>query len=78
MPLIVGEGGAKYGKTEGNAVWLNKEKTAPFDFYQFFIRTKDTEVETSLRLFTFKGDNEIEAILKRHRVTANNPFLGFF
>jgi tyrosyl-tRNA synthetase len=68
VPLVTTESGHKYGKSAGNAIWLDETKTSPFELYQFFIRSKDTEVERLLKLFTFKTESEIEAILRRHEV----------
>lgn len=45
VPLITSTTGAKLGKSAGNAVWLNREKTSPFELYQFFIRQQDDSVE---------------------------------
>lgn len=68
VPLITTEAGNKFGKTAGNAVWLNSNKTSPFDFYQFFIRTKDSEVEKYLKLFTFYPVKDIDKIMEAHWV----------
>ncbi|KAH0540644.1 tyrosine--tRNA ligase, mitochondrial [Cotesia glomerata] len=67
MPLITSEGGKKFGKSLGNAVWLSKEKSSPFTFYQFFIRTTDADVEKYLKLFTFLPISEINSIMDSHR-----------
>lgn len=45
VPLITSTTGAKLGKSAGNAVWLNREKTSPFELYQFFLRQQDDSVE---------------------------------
>lgn len=45
VPLITSTTGAKLGKSAGNAVWLNREKTSPFELYQFFVRLQDNLVE---------------------------------
>lgn len=45
VPLITNTTGDKLGKTAGNAVWLNREKTSPFELYQFFVRQQDNVVE---------------------------------
>ena len=59
--------GKKFGKTEGNAVWIDKEKTEPFDFYQFWINVRDDSVMDFLRLFTFLSNAEIDRIGKDNR-----------
>ncbi|OQV25441.1 Tyrosine--tRNA ligase, mitochondrial [Hypsibius exemplaris] len=63
VPLVVNEIGSKFGKTAGNAVWLDESKTSTFEFYQFFLRLPDTEVEKYLRLFTLVPDEEIADIM---------------
>lgn len=45
VPLVTSSAGDKLGKTAGNAVWLNRDKTSPFEFYQFFLRQPDASVE---------------------------------
>lgn len=66
MPLITTEEGDKFGKSAGNAVWLDSNKTSPFSFYQYFLRTKDSEIEKLLNYFTFHSVPEIKNIMKRH------------
>ena len=62
MPLITKADGTKFGKTEGNAVWLDAEKTTPYEFYQFWINTDDRDVIKFLKYFTFLSLEEIAAI----------------
>lgn len=69
LPIITNEEGDKYGKSSGNAIWLDAEKTTPFSLYQFFLRTTDTEVEKLLRYFTFLDLQEIKELMDRHRST---------
>lgn len=70
VPLIVDKStGKKFGKSEGNAVWLDGEKTSPYAFYQFWFNASDESVIDYLKLFTFLSLEEI-AILKRE-FTAN-------
>lgn len=64
-PLITSETGDKYGKSAGNAVWLDPTKTSPFEMYQFFLRTKDADVERMLKIFTFKTEDEIKGIMRK-------------
>jgi len=66
MPLITTVSGAKFGKSEGNAVWLTAERTKPFDFYQFWLRTEDADVARYMRYFTFVPLEEIDALLAEH------------
>lgn len=62
MPLITKADGTKFGKTEGNAVWLDAEKTSPYEFYQFWINTDDRDAVKFLKYFTFLSLDEIKAI----------------
>uniref|UniRef100_A0A6I8NXR9 Tyrosine--tRNA ligase n=1 Tax=Ornithorhynchus anatinus TaxID=9258 RepID=A0A6I8NXR9_ORNAN len=66
VPLITSTTGAKLGKSAGNAVWLNRDKTSPFELYQFFVRQQDDCVERYLKLFTFLPLPEIDHIMKMH------------
>ena len=60
IPLITKPDGTKYGKTEGEAVWLSPDLMSPYAFYQFWINRSDAEVPGLLRVFTFRGRDEIE------------------
>lgn len=64
MPLITKADGTKFGKTEGNAVWLDPEKTSPYEFYQFWFNTDDRDVVKFLKYFTFLSLEEIVEIEK--------------
>jgi tyrosyl-tRNA synthetase len=64
-PLITDKAtGKKFGKSEGNAVWLDAEKTSPYAFYQFWLNTSDINVIDYLKLFTFLTLDEIEVLAK--------------
>lgn len=67
MPLVTKKDGTKFGKSEGKAIWLDKEKTSPYEFYQFFINSEDEMVVDYLKRFTFLSREEIEALEKSHR-----------
>ncbi|XP_063704809.1 tyrosine--tRNA ligase, mitochondrial [Culicoides brevitarsis] len=69
LPLITNESGDKFGKSAGEAVWLDENKTSAYSLYQFFVRQPDSEVEKLLKLFTFLPMNEVEEMLKRHKRT---------
>jgi tyrosyl-tRNA synthetase len=70
-PLIVDKTtGKKFGKSEGNAVWLDPEMTSPFQFYQFWLNASDENIEDYLKLFTLLSDEEISAIMASQR---NDP-----
>ena len=62
MPLILDENGNKFGKSEGNALWLDKEKTSPYKMYQYLINTDDKKVIEYLKVFTFLSKEEIDAL----------------
>ena len=64
-PLITKPDGTKYGKTEGDAVWLSPELMSPYAFYQFWVNRTDAEVPGLLRVFTFLSRGEIEDPLPR-------------
>ncbi|KAM4037907.1 tyrosine--tRNA ligase, mitochondrial [Anomaloglossus baeobatrachus] len=66
LPLITSTTGDKLGKSAGNAVWLNRERTSPFEFYQYFVRQPDGNVERFLKLFTFLPLPEIGHIMEQH------------
>lgn len=66
-PLLLTSAGHKFGKTEGGAVWLDPKRTSPYQFYQFWINSEDTNVDKLLKYFTFRPLDEIEAIMERHR-----------
>ncbi|MES9683166.1 tyrosine--tRNA ligase [Gottfriedia acidiceleris] len=59
VPLVTKADGSKFGKTEGGAVWLDPEKTTPYEFYQFWINTDDRDVVKYLKYFTFLSKEEI-------------------
>jgi len=65
LPLVTKADGTKFGKTEGGAVWLDKEKTSPYEFYQFWINTDDRDVIKYLKYFTFLSKEEIEELEKQ-------------
>ena len=61
-PLITNSDGTKFGKSEGNAVWLNAELTSPYALYQFWLNTDDRDVIDRLKVFTFLSRSEIEEL----------------
>lgn len=70
-PLITNSDGTKFGKSEGNAVWLNPTMTSPYAFYQFWLNTDDADVVDRLKVFTFLSRAEIERL---ERAVADEPF----
>lgn len=65
-PLITTAAGAKFGKTEGKAMWLDAGMTPPHAFYNFWVNSDDRDVEKYLRMFTFKSREDIAALMKQH------------
>ena len=65
MPLILDASGKKFGKSEGNALWLDKEKTTPYEIYQYLINADDSKVFEYLKVFTFLSKKEIEDIMQK-------------
>lgn len=70
FPLLTKADGSKFGKTEAGAVWLDPQKTSPFQFYQFWVRSTDNDVLKYLKLFTLL---ELEQILKLEKSLENAP-----
>ncbi len=66
MPLILDAQGNKFGKSEGNALWLDINKTSAYEIYQYLINTDDSKVEEYLKVFTFLTREEIEDTMKKH------------
>ncbi len=64
VPLITKADGTKFGKTAGGAIWLDPEKTTPYEFYQFWINTDDRDVIKFMKYFTFLSNEEIAALEK--------------
>jgi len=71
-PLITNSDGQKFGKSEGNAVWLDADFTSPYAFYQFWLNVDDADVIDRLKVFTFLTKAEIEDLAKQ---TAEAPHL---
>jgi len=67
MPLILDKFGNKFGKSEGNALWLDKNKTSSYELYQYLINTDDEMVIHYLKVFTFLSKEEIEDLERRHK-----------
>jgi len=67
MPLILDASGRKFGKSEGNALWLDEAKTSSYELYQYLINTDDTKVCEYLKVFTFLTLEEIDSLMTRHQ-----------
>lgn len=66
IPLVTDANGKKFGKSEGNAVWLDSKKTTPFAFYQFWLGQSDAIVGQLLKFYTFLSLHEIDALIELH------------
>ncbi|WP_280770111.1 tyrosine--tRNA ligase [Salipaludibacillus daqingensis] len=62
IPLVTKADGSKFGKSEGGAIWLDPEKTSPYEFYQFLLNTDDKDVIKFLKFFTFLKKEEIDEL----------------
>ena len=69
-PLITKADGGKFGKTEKGNIWLDPERTEPFEFYKFWFNASDEDAEKWIKIFTFLDRKEIETIISIHK---NNP-----
>lgn len=65
-PLITKADGSKFGKSEGGNVWLDKSKTSPYKFYQFWLNASDEDAAKYIRIFTLKAEDEILSLEKEH------------
>ncbi len=74
MPLVLDAHGNKFGKSEGNALWLDINKTSSYDLYQYLINTDDSMCESYLKIFTFLSKDEILDIMNKHN---KEPHLRF-
>ena len=66
MPLVTDSQGKKFGKSEGNALWLDKTKTSSYKLYQFFVNVEDSMVINYLKIYTFLSKEEIEEYEKKN------------
>lgn len=64
--LIKKADGTKFGKTESGSVWIDKSKTSPYKFYQFWINTSDVDAKNFIKVFTFLSQQEIESLISEH------------
>ncbi len=67
MPLVTKKDGTKFGKSEKGALWLDKDKTSPYELYQFFLNSEDEMVIPYLKTYTFLSLEEIEKLEKKHK-----------
>lgn len=66
VPLLTTSAGAKFGKSAGNAIWLDSQMTSTFDLYGYFLRTPDADVKRYLKLFTFMKLEDIDELVQEH------------
>jgi tyrosyl-tRNA synthetase len=66
VPLLTTSSGVKFGKSAGNAIWLDSEQTSTFELYGYFLRTSDADVGKYLKMFTFMPIEQIDALVKEH------------
>jgi tyrosyl-tRNA synthetase len=74
-PLITKSDGSKFGKTESGNVWLDPEKTTPYQFYQFWLNVSDEDAAKYIKIFTVLGQEEIENIITEHNRAPHERFL---
>jgi tyrosyl-tRNA synthetase len=66
-PLITKADGTKFGKTEGGNIWLDKERTSPYKFYQYWLNASDDDAENYIKIFTFLSREEIDFLIEEHK-----------
>ena len=71
-PLIKKADGGKFGKTEKGNVWLDPARTSPYEFYQFWLNSKDSDAEEWIKIFTFLPKDEINFLISAHRENPGN------
>ena len=74
-PLITKSDGTKFGKTESGNVWLDPEKTTPYQFYQFWLNVSDEDAAKYIKIFTILGKDEIEGIINEHNKAPHERLL---
>ena len=74
-PLITKADGTKFGKTEDGNVWLDRDKTSPYKFYQYWLNISDADAKKYIKIFTFYSENEIEEYIKTHDEAPHQRFL---
>jgi tyrosyl-tRNA synthetase len=67
IPLVTKADGGKFGKTESGNIWLDANRTSPYEFYQFWLNTSDEDAETFIKIFTLIKKDEIETLIKEHQ-----------
>jgi len=67
VPLITKADGKKFGKSEKGNIWLDPEKTSPYEFYQFLLNTADVDAERFIKIFSIKSQDTIESLIAEHK-----------
>ena len=70
-PLIQKADGGKFGKTEDGNIWLDKNKTSTYKFYQFWLNSSDEDAKNYIKIFTLKTEKEVEKIIQEHNLAPN-------
>ena len=74
-PLVTKADGTKFGKSEKGNIWLDPEKTSPYEFYQFWLNQSDEDSERFIKMFTLIPLGDIETIIEKHRVNPSKRYL---
>ncbi len=74
-PLITKSDGSKFGKTESGNVWLDPDKTSPYQFYQFWLNVSDEDASKYIRIFTLLDKNTIETLIENHNKASHERIL---
>lgn len=75
FPLITKSDGKKFGKSEKGNVWLDPERTSPYEFYQFLLNTADADAEKFIKIFSFRPREEIESLIEQHKAEPHRRIL---
>jgi tyrosyl-tRNA synthetase len=65
-PLLTKADGSKFGKSEGGNIWLDAQRSSPYKFYQFWLNSSDADAPRFIRIFSTRGQEELEALIVRH------------
>ena len=74
-PLLTKSDGGKFGKTESGNVWLDPQKTSPYQFYQFWLNASDDDAAKWIKIFTFLDEQTIQSIIQNHQQDAGQRLL---
>lgn len=77
IPLVTKADGGKFGKTENGNIWLDPEKTSPYEFYQFWVNTSDVDAEKYIKIFTLLNKEVVEDLIERHAQSPGNRLLQY-